>query len=950
MKRHLILCLLILVTLGLKAQIYDETNSVHPLSVEWKQIRTVHFHLIFPAEIEKDAMKVANRLEYLYGPLNKTMNADPKMWTLVLGSRSSISNGYVALAPRMSQFYPTPPQEGLTGGLDWYDLLTVHETRHMMQFDKLNTGMTKIFGYIMGEYGIALCAMISTPLWYFEGDAVSTETALTDWGRGRMPSFDVAERAILLSGKKPNYYKAYLRSYKNFYPNHYVLGYLLIAGARQNFPAEAWADVIQRTSRFSIWPFRFSTCLHHETDLYVEELYDKTCDDLTKMWRAQIKGMKFTEAKAISPSINNDWTLYASPHYDFDGRIVTMRTGLGQIPELVCIDEDQHVKHLNYIQSADRFSSNGEIAVWSRITPDLRWGNQSFSDIVTYDLKRNSKRQITHRGKYYAPAVSSDGRRIAAVRYVTSRTCNLVLLDTHTGDEMQTIPNPENDFLKTPCWTDDGRLVYLRQHDGRLRLEILDIECGDGIELTPFDTEDITAPFSRGKYVYYSSAYSGIDNIYAIDIETGERFRVVSRRFGAYHPSVSHDGSKLLFADYRDENGYRVYEIENDPKQWEKLEDVEIRTLHFFEPLVHQEQGEAVPCSDDIPQKDYAVEPYSPILHSINFHSWALYSTETEVGIDFQSDDVLSTTQITTGLYYNVNEDVPGIRAGISYEQLPVVLGVELDSGGRTTVYDDDSDNDGDDEEIEDDWTEFTSTMRVNIPLNFSRGAWWSMLDVGSEISYVYAKDRDYIEQYEMGNGTLVPVRYYGEYYHILQPCSRDLAPRWGHRLGASYTTTPFTQEDLADFKGRLFSGHYRLYVPGVRKHHSLKFAAEYEKMYEGNYRFMREILFPRGYSDHDHEELYKGSVSYKLPIAYPDMNLGRWLYLRSITGAAFFDYGLAKDNDIETLYRSVGVESTFESVLLSNIFLQINLGVRVAYRVEEKDMAVELFLGGFEY
>ena len=671
MKKHLILSLLVLGAFCLNAQIYEEMNSTHPISVEWKQLRTEHFHLIFPAEIERDAMKVANRLEYVYGPLNKTMNAKTKSWTLVLGSRSSVSNGYVAMAPRMSQYYPTPPQEGLTGGLDWYDLLTVHETRHMMQFDKLNSGMTKVFSYIMGEYGISLCAMISTPLWYFEGDAVSTETALTDWGRGRMPSFDVAERAILLSGKKPNYYKAYLRSYKNFYPNHYLLGYLLVAGVRQNFPAETWANVVQKTSRFSIWPFRFSTALHHETDLYVEELYDKTCDDLRDMWRAQIKGLKFTEARAVSPAIRDDWTLYASPHYDIEGNVVAMRTGLGQTPEMVRIDDHENMKHLCYVQTAERFSTNGKIAVWSRTTPDIRWGNQSFSDIVTYDLRRGSKRQITHNEKYYAPAISKDGKRIAAVRYDTSRNCNLVLLDTRTGDVLLEIPNPDNDFLKTPCWTDDGRLVYLRQHHGKLRLEILDIESGTGSELTPFDTEDITAPSSQGKYVYYSSAYSGIDNIYAIDIETGERFRVVSRKFGAYQPSVSRDGTKLVFADYRNENGYRVYEIDNDPADWEKLDDVEIRTLHFYEPLVHQEQGKAIPCSDNIPQEDYAVEPYSPVLHSLNFHSWALYSTETEIGIDLQSDDVLSTTHVLAGIYYNMNENVPGLRAQINYEQLP---------------------------------------------------------------------------------------------------------------------------------------------------------------------------------------------------------------------------------------------------------------------------------------
>ncbi len=625
-----------------------------------------------------------------------------------------------------------------------------------------------------------------------------------------------------------------------------------------------------------------------------------------------------------------------------------MRTGLGQIPELVRIDDELNVYHLAYVQSArailEQWRRRRVESLHAGYPPG---GTRASSDIVTCDLQNGSKRQITHRGKFFAPAISPDGQRIVAVRYTRERDCDLVIMDAESGKLIREIPNPDNDFLETPCWTDDGRLVYLRQHDNKLRMEILTVETGVAQVLTPYDTEYISSPVSRGKYVYYSSAYSGIDHIYALDMETGARYRVVTRRFGAYHPSVSTDGKKLLFADYRDENGYRIYEIDNDPSAWEKLEDVEIRTLYYFDPLVHQEQGKSVYEDADIPDRTFATEPYSPILHTLNFHSWILGGTDTEISLDLMSDDVLGTTHTQAGVYFNVNENVPGIRASIEYMQLPIVLGIELDSGGRTTVYSDSLD---DEKDIEDNWREFSTTFGAHLPLNFSRGAWWSKIDVGSEISYVYAQEKDYFESYEMGNGTLVPVRYYGEIYHILQPSSRDIAPRWGHKLNASFTTTPFSQEAYSDFTGKLFSGRYKVYVPGFMKHHSLKLTAEYEKMYEGNYRFMREMLFPRGYDDHDHEDFYKGTVSYRFPISYNDFYLGRWLYLRSNTGGAFFDYGVAEDEETTTLYRSFGLETEFETVLFSNINLQINLGLRAAYRVEEEDVAFEVFLGGFDF
>jgi len=54
--------------------------------------------------------------------------------------------------------------------------------------------------------------------------------------------------------------------------------------------------------------------------------------------------------------------------------------------------------------------------------------------------------------------------------------------------------------------------------------------------------------------VLYKSSDDGLVNIFASKIDSGMRYRVTSSRFGADYPTISPDGSKLLFSDYTSED------------------------------------------------------------------------------------------------------------------------------------------------------------------------------------------------------------------------------------------------------------------------------------------------------------------------------------------------------------------------------------------------------------
>ena len=253
MKRLLFVVLFLSSSYLLNAQ-YFQTGQ-DPASIRWQQINTENFQLIYPEYFESQAQKLAQVLEKVYNYGGFSLNHQPKKISVILHTQTVKSNGLVAWAPKRSEFYTTPHQ-GIYPQ-DWLEQLALHEFRHVVQIDKMNSEIPKLIKLILGEQGTALIFGSYLPWWFIEGDAVVTETALSNYGRGRLPSFLMEHRAQLVEKGVYSYDKAYNRSYKDFVPNHYQLGYFLVGESRARYGSGIWDSVITRVGKkpFSVTPF-----------------------------------------------------------------------------------------------------------------------------------------------------------------------------------------------------------------------------------------------------------------------------------------------------------------------------------------------------------------------------------------------------------------------------------------------------------------------------------------------------------------------------------------------------------------------------------------------------------------------------------------------------------------------------------------------------------------------
>ncbi len=143
------LCLCLMEGANGQESVVHETS---PASMKWYQINSSSFRVLYPYGFEKEAQRVANTLEHIKEAESRSLGATPKKISIVLHSQSATSNGFVTMAPMRSEFYAMPPQNyNFIGTNEWLTLLSSHEYRHVVQFQKSVTGFNKGIQLLFGR-------------------------------------------------------------------------------------------------------------------------------------------------------------------------------------------------------------------------------------------------------------------------------------------------------------------------------------------------------------------------------------------------------------------------------------------------------------------------------------------------------------------------------------------------------------------------------------------------------------------------------------------------------------------------------------------------------------------------------------------------------------------------------------------------------------------------------
>jgi hypothetical protein len=430
----------------------------------------------------------------------------------------------------------------------------------------------------------------------------------------------------------------------------------------------------------------------------------------------------------------------------------------------------------------------------------------------------------------------------------------------------------------------------------------------------------------------------------------GNLLQLSSVPFGADDVAISE--GKLVFSNFS-ADGYQLVSLDPDDALSKPFADIQQKEYDLAETLASQEG--AVLDFTSKTEAEYPTKPYSKLGHLFNFHSWApVYidadDYEIQPGISLFSQNKLGTAETRLGYEYDLEEAAGKYKAGFTYSGFFPVFDAELGYGKRSSNYlqiqntVDQNGNVIDSDTITKkfEWNEFNFDAAINIPLQFSQGKFSQYIN--PEISYSYS---------QVSHTSSTPANFYSGYYHSLTSrlfmrnaiarSELDLAPRWAQVLELVHRKSLGGGSDA----GKVSAVQSYLFFPGLMANHGIKIYNAFQQKEAGSsFAFSNSVRFPRGYSSYQNTEIYSMGIDYLMPLLYPDLSVGRLLYLKRLRTNLFYDYASLKGNiysqegevtgTFTANLNSLGIELMGDGHVL-RLVSPVSAGVRGAYLPDPK-------------
>lgn len=898
--RSLLALILTLTSHLVFGQIFD--NGQNPPSIKFREIRTLNFQIIFPAALESEAQRMAATLEHVLPAVSKTLGKKPHLISIILQNQTVESNGFVQLAPRRSEFFTTAPQA--SDYQEWLSSLAVHELRHVVQFDRLTAEMKRPFfeGLALAFFGITL------PPWFYEGDAVVTETTLTSGGRGTLPSWEMAFRTNTLSLRKYSYSKNFLGSVKDITPGYYELGYFMTSKLRRDFSSSILDSLFHRIRRNAFRPYNLSRSIKHYTGMTTRALHDSTVAELEKLWREQYAQIEREEYPALNERRSKFLLNYWLPIAVSKTEILTLKEGREHTATIIKIDSSGSEKKLVRVgaQKDPHFHFSAGKIVWDEIRFDPRFKKRSYSVINVLDLVSGKRKQLTHKTRFFAPSLSPDGDKIVVVSVSYENRISLVELDAKSGEILGTFPSPENVMLQTPSYHPSGQRIVVAAVGNGAAIYELDKKTGVFQERLPLQAQQITRPVYLNNDIAFKAHFSGVDNIYLLSEGKPIPEQLSFAEFGAFNPSFDVYNGRVLFNNYQ-WKGYDVAAVSLEQKDSIRIGNT---FIDYSAPLREDESTANVLAG--IPTVKLPSKPYRELNHLFYFHSLVPVLEENalddyNVGLTLRSNNKINTLDLSLGYEFNNALGASEYKVDLDYKKLLPVIGLSYSNQPRLIYQRQQTAGGLVTTPIT--WRENITELNVSLPISFSQFQhnFGASLLVGTSYTSRYDvinRPRTFLDH------VAFPLRYTLNLSHNLSRSAMELAPRLGQNV--TLTLRHFPLDD--QFSGHLFTLRSRFYFPGLLRLHSFQAGFNYQTN-RGTYNSTIDIPHIRGYSNLSPTRNLQNNLQldYRLPLFYPDLEIGPLAYIKRVRGGLFADYeNLGKSSGLRPRAYGVSLQSDF--------------------------------------
>ncbi|MCX6844209.1 MAG: hypothetical protein NTX53_18265 [candidate division WOR-3 bacterium] len=558
--------------------------------LSWYTIESDHFDVHFSCRGRPDssgtelAREVADICEEVHATLTPAVGWAPRARTqIIIADFYDYWNGWAAPFPNnVITVIPTPPAGSKSNEGDWLRTLILHEYSHILQIDRvagIPKALRNVFGRIMMPNALA-------PAWLNEGYAVYNETRFTDFGRLRSAEYDMMARAAADSGRLLPVDRCGNYELQRFPGGDapYLYGSLLHGHVAAKGDSAIWDRYNRdRSSGFPFFENYFARSVFGKS---IYDLWDETQISLiagAARTAGRVGETPVTQLRQLTRvgfgTGSALWSRYGT-------RLYYISQTDKEYPSIRMADTASGkttVLHRGLVSGGLSLSPDGRLLAFAELNLD---GNYyEYTDIFAIDLTYGGVRQLTRGRRARDPDFASDTSLLVFVSNDKGQN-NLNLLNLSTGEITALTETEDHTAYHGPRFSPGGKwiAVGVNRPGGYADIELVDRRTGWTIPVTHDRANDLSPAWSRtGKYLFFVSDRTGIFNLYAYQLATGETFQVTNVLYGVFEPSVSRDNRRIALTSFS-ASGYDIAAIDFRAADWRPAPEFN-DTLSHVEPV-----------------------------------------------------------------------------------------------------------------------------------------------------------------------------------------------------------------------------------------------------------------------------------------------------------------------------------------------------------------------------
>ncbi len=543
-------------------QLYNPTVINRPSGLNWQQLKTPHFRIIFPDGEDSLAYRSAAILESQYESISNLTGGRLNNFPVVLNNYNYLSNGFVTSFNFRSEIDLSAlkgkgmnPQSG-----DWLETVLPHELVHathfnvQQPFDEKKVSIPNFISLFSPD--IARTFHGFPPVGLHEGLAVyhETESVAPNGGRGNYTFNTNRFNSNFGSSDRWNMGQTLITSdYSQPYNRHYVAGYTFMDWLHDEYGD----DISKRTIRdhyhnfflgygFSLrqktgkWPGQLYAL--YEEDLEEEESIRLAQIEVNTTEKSRIIDTKYSGEEMHGPQwISDEELLFYGSFYN--GRVGFYRYNLES-------GDFKLIKEVFSVGDYNHDLENGKDLYFSNYESDPLISGVYTTDIQKLNVGTGKTERLTDGAKTYAPTTNGD--RVLGIQVDGAGAQIVEVLGDGSVETRKSFTNGIPVSMQFNP-TNPEQLAVVVNKRGVQALWITTINTLsqelDGDPDLAFYNASIFDPewHPDGNKLLFTMDASPAMNVYEYDLDTEEITQLTSSLYNAFEASYSPDGNTIAY-------------------------------------------------------------------------------------------------------------------------------------------------------------------------------------------------------------------------------------------------------------------------------------------------------------------------------------------------------------------------------------------------------------------